>query len=226
MSEVHVLVGTNNPGKFADAQFVAQEFPAFNLYSPHDLGITVDPEETGTTYSENAHIKRDFYVGKLALLCLKDYFVVADDSGLEIDALGGQPGVHSRRWKDGVTPMSDSEIIAYCLEQMEDIPGKDRGAAFRGVVSVGHASRPLSIDVPFQLQGSIVKAPEGTVRSGYPFNSLFFLPQYGMMMADIIDQPREKGFKGFRTHREIGLKAAFDSILELSHEWREDERAG
>lgn len=218
MAVINVLIGTNNPGKFSDAEFVAKEFPDIRLYAPKDLGIIDDADETGNTYTENAHIKRDFYLGKLKDLGLIDYFVVTDDSGIEIDALGGEPGIHSRRWQDGKTAMTDQEVIDYVLKRMDGVPAEQRTAAFAGIVALGYPARKISLDIPYRLQGTLLVSADIDLdfHEGYPFRALFYLPQYGMMLSRISELPRESRPEGFMSHRELGMKAAFEKILELS----------
>lgn len=110
-----VLYATNNPGKISEiSKFL--EHNGIKVVSPKDLGIDLDVPETGDSLEENAKLKVKAY-----LEVSNGRIVLADDTGLEIDALGGKPGIHVRRWKDGQTRMSDEEIIEYCLDQMKNV---------------------------------------------------------------------------------------------------------
>lgn len=220
MAKINVLVGTNNSGKYADAQYMAAAYDNLAVHKPADLGITEDPAETGNTYVENSRIKRSFYIDKLARQKITDFYVIGDDSGLEIDALGGEPGIHSRRWKDGKTPMSDQEIIDYCLERMKGVPEAKRTAALAGSIALGHVRGTLNTDIPYRLRGVILETPASNRQTveGYPFRDLFFLPQYGLLLRDIVDLPRDKRPGGFMSHREAGLKQAFDTIIGFANQ--------
>lgn len=111
-----VLYATNNPGKIAEiSKFF--EFNGIKVVSPKDLKIDLDIPETGNSLEENAILK----VKGFLPVC-GGRIVMADDTGLEIDSLGGKPGIHVRRWRDGITRMDDEEIINYCLDQMKYIP--------------------------------------------------------------------------------------------------------
>lgn len=214
---VNVLIGTNNTGKYTDAARMAVGYPELLLHKPADLGIVEDADETGDTYVENAHLKRDFYISELLRLGLHDYFVVCDDSGLEIDALNGEPGIHSRRWKDGTTPMTDQEIIDYVLERLKGVPKERRTAGFAGVIALGHTHKDLNIDIPYRLDGVLLEEPvEQERQEGYPFRSLFYLPKYKAMLSTIVSLPPDQRPAGFLSHREIGLKTAYDKLMKLT----------
>jgi XTP/dITP diphosphohydrolase len=214
---INVLIGTNNPGKFADAEFIAALFEDIEIHKPVDLGITQDVEETGQTYVENARLKRDFYAGQLKGLALDDYYVIGDDGGIEIDALNGEPGIHSRRWLDGKTPMTDQEIVDYCLERMRDVPEASRGAAFVGNLAVGSADGRLSRDIRYELRGTILPEASGIEGiAGYPFRALFYLPEQGKLLKDVVDSQNGRP-EGFFSHREEGLKHCFEMLIEYQN---------
>lgn len=218
MVKINVLVGTNNSGKYADAQSMAAAYDNIVVHRPPDLGITEQPDETGDTYVENSRIKRDFYIDRLGQMKVTDFYVIGDDSGLEIDALGGEPGVRSHRWRDGQTTMSDQEIIDYCLQRLKHVPPEKRIATLAGNMALGHTEGQLTIDIPFRLEGRLLVEPIAGQKSitGYPFRNLFFLPEYGMLLRDVVDLPRDQRPDGFMTHRERGLKQVFDTLTGLS----------
>jgi XTP/dITP diphosphohydrolase len=207
-----ILIGTNNPGKFADAERVANSFEEIAVFRPTDLGIMGDPDESGQSYVENSRIKRDFYAAELQKRDISDIFVIGDDSGIEIDALNGEPGIHSRRWRDGSTPMTDQEIVAYCLQRMDTTPDAERGAAFVGNIAIGNAAGTLTHDITYSLRGRLLReAASIDDIPGYPFRALFYLPQFGMLLKDVdVMDPRPEGFM---SHREIGLRRAFEWLL-------------
>jgi XTP/dITP diphosphohydrolase len=109
---MRVLVGTNNPGKHIEITEVLSDLDV-ELLTPADLKITIDPEETGTTYAENALLKaKHFYEHGGSIP------TIADDSGIIIDAIRNELGVYTRRWGAGAEA-TDEEWIAYFLERMQ-----------------------------------------------------------------------------------------------------------
>ena len=217
MSGIEVFIGTNNPGKRADADRVAQDFEGIRVVGPADFDIVADPEETGDTYTANAQLKRDFFIAELRDREVSGTYVIGDDSGIEIDALGGEPGIHSRRWKDGKTAMSDEEIIEYALMRMKDVAEADRTAHFAGIIALGHTDQNAAMDLPYRLTGTLLTEPRYGSESlnGYPFRALFYMPEYDMMLSELSDLPIEQRPDGFMSHRELGLKRAFEMICEL-----------
>lgn len=117
-----VLYATNNPGKVIEISKLLNHY-GIKVVSPKDLGIDLDVSETGNSLEENSSLKAKAY-----LLESNGRIVLSDDTGLEIDALNGEPGIHVRRWRDGKTKMTDEEIIQYCLQKMHGIPQEQRGA--------------------------------------------------------------------------------------------------
>lgn len=108
-----VLVGTSNPGKHIEIGEVLRDLD-IELLTPADLKITIDPEETGSTYSENALLKaRHFYEHGGAIP------TIADDSGIVVDAIKNELGVYTRRWGAGAEA-TDEEWIAHFLERMSE----------------------------------------------------------------------------------------------------------
>ena len=128
---MRVLYATTNPGKLFEVGKFLNPF-GIELLGPKDLGLSIDVSEEGNTLEENALLKARAYIDEGI-----EYPVLADDTGVEIDALGGEPGIHVRRWKDGKTRMSDQEIIDYCIMRMQGIPRGKRTAQFRTVIAVG-----------------------------------------------------------------------------------------
>jgi XTP/dITP diphosphohydrolase len=123
-----LLIATGNPGKMREYADLLRDIP-FELVSLRDLGITHEVEETGETFEENAWLKASEYAAISGLLTL------ADDSGLEVDALAGEPGVRSARY-GGDACNSDEDRVRLLLKNMEDVPWEERGAGFRCVISI------------------------------------------------------------------------------------------
>ena len=134
-----LLIATGNPGKMREYTDLLRDIP-FELVSLRDLSITHEVEETGETFEENAWLKASEYAAISGLLTL------ADDSGLEVDALAGEPGVRSARY-GGDACNNDQERVQLLLKNLENVAWEERGARFRCVISVvlpAHAISPLT----------------------------------------------------------------------------------
>ena len=164
-----LLVATTNPGKLAEIKRFLADLPV-ELVSLKDVGITKFPEETGTTFEENAILKAKYYAGKSGLATL------ADDGGFEIDALFGEPGVKSHRWIDQSRESTDEELIAYTIKRMENVPEGKRGAQLRLVLALVLPDGEMHT-TEASVRGAVPVTPIGTRSEGFPFRSLLFLPE-------------------------------------------------
>lgn len=199
MPKPELLYATNNPGKLEEVRRFLGD--TAEVKSPKDIGIELQVDESGDTLEDNSRLKAEAFAEATPGL-----IVMADDTGLEIAALDGQPGVKVRRWKDGQTEMTDDEIVDYCLELMKDVPEGERDARFRTVISLLMPEGELH-QFDGYLEGEIVTDARQTRVEGFPFRSLLYLPQTGKMLGE--DPPA-----GFETHREKAVRKAV--------EWLED----
>jgi len=162
-----LLIATHNPAKLNEFRSLLSDLP-FELLSLADLSIKDEPEEDGKTYSENAEKKALFYAKKSNLPAL------ADDGGIEISALKGEPGVKSRRWLGSVA--SDEELIAHMRKVAAMLPEDNRDARFKLALSL---ATPFSQvwSVTGEVAGIIAKEPSFRKIKGYPYRSFFYLPK-------------------------------------------------
>lgn len=202
-----LLYATNNPGKHEEVRkHLAQH--KISIKTPQDYNLDLDPEESGKSLEENAKIKCQAFIEAVNN---PNVIVIADDTGVEIDALNGEPGIHVRRWKG--YKMRDEEIIEYCIERMRD--KSDRGAQFRTVIALGSRSNPIQTFDGI-LRGEIVKEPIALKMVGFPFESIFYIPEYETMLGDIHQMSiEEKEKQGFHSHRERAVTNALSTIKEL-----------
>jgi XTP/dITP diphosphohydrolase len=204
-----LLYATTNPGKVLEVRKYLQSC-TIALLSPAEVGITLDVEETGQSLEENATLKATAY-----LVQAPHMVVIADDTGVEIDALHGEPGIHVRRWRDGRTPMSDQAIIDYCVARMQGIPPAQRGAQFRTVIALAGPDGTVELFDGI-LRGEIAATPAPLTIPGFPFEAIFFIPAWGKLLGDIhalsID---EKLRQGYLTHRERAVNRAIPRLREL-----------
>jgi len=164
-----LLIATTNPGKLAEIKRFLSDLP-IELVGLKDAGITESPEETGISFEENAILKAKFYAEKSRLPTL------ADDGGLEIDALNGEPGVKSHRWVHGDKENTDEELIRYTMDRMKDIPDDNRGAQLRLVLALVMPDSEVFTSSE-KVRGIIPQKPSDVRHEGFPYRSLLFLSE-------------------------------------------------
>jgi XTP/dITP diphosphohydrolase len=173
---MRLLIATNNRGKVREYRDILGDLP-LELVFPADIGIDLEVEETGATYEENARLKAQSFAQASGLVTL------ADDSGLEVDALGGEPGVHSHRYARG----SDADRYRVLLEQLQGVSHEERTARFRCVIVIvtpaGETHTCEGI-----CPGVILYTPRGD--GGFGYDPIFYLPERGQTMAELA--PEEK----------------------------------
>jgi XTP/dITP diphosphohydrolase len=193
---VQLLIATNNRGKVREYRDILGDLP-LELVFPADMGIDLDVEETGSTYEENARLKAQTFAEASGLVTL------ADDSGLEVDALGGEPGVHSRRYAQG----SDTDRYRVLLEQLQGVPPEKRTARFRCViVIVTPAGETYTCEGV--CPGVIISTPRG--EGGFGYDPVFYLPEIGLTMAELAPEEKNR-----LSHRGRAGQAARPVLLEL-----------
>jgi len=168
-----LLVATNNPGKLVEYRELLGDLCVELVYLP-DVGLGDAVEETGTTFEENAVLKARTYAAASGLLTL------ADDSGLEVDALGGEPGVRSARYAG--PNATDAARYRLLLERLADVPWERRGARFRCVVAIATPKGAVAT-VEGECQGIIGFEPRGI--HGFGYDPVFYLPEFHLTMAEL-----------------------------------------
>lgn len=205
----HIVYTTTNPGKFSEVQKL---FAGHNIKikSAADYHVDIDVDETGTTLEANAILKAEAYRDAIP----GDVIVLGDDTGLEIDALGGEPGIKVRRWKG--YKMTDDEIINYALERLSGVPEDKRTAQFRTVIAVAKRGLPTQTFSGI-LPGRIVVEPHVYREEGLPFQPLFFATEYNLMIYQIhLMSSEEKFAKHIHTHRERAVIASLPYLSSVT----------
>lgn len=190
-----VVLATTNPGKVRE--FKALLPPGVTVLSLTDLELT-GPEETGESFADNAALKAT------EISRVTDALVVADDSGLEVDALQGAPGVRSARYAGD--PPDDQRNIDLLLEQMAEIPPALRTARFRCAVAVARRGEIL-LRADGTCEGSIGYQRRGT--RGFGYDPIFVLPD-GRTMAELSDEEKNQV-----SHRAVAFRAVAEPLSAL-----------
>ena len=173
MTKPRLLIATANRGKVAEYEALLEGLDC-SLVSLADVGITGSVEETGTTYDENARIKACAGAAGSGLVTL------ADDSGLEVDALEGAPGIYSARYAgDGA---SDGDRVAHLLEEMKGVPWSQRTARFVCVIALATPDGDVSL-CRGECPGFIVEEPRGS--EGFGYDPAFFLPELNRTVSEL-----------------------------------------
>lgn len=191
-----LLVATRNAGKKQEYRELLDTLEV-DVAFPDDMELDLDVREDGTSYAQNARKKAREYGAASGLL------TVADDSGLEVDALSGAPGLHSARYAEG----TDADRVAALLEAMVDVPWEERTARFRCVlVTLTQSGR--WIESEGICEGMIALEPRG--RGGFGYDPVFYLPERDRTMAQL---PRET--KNRISHRARAVQGALPILKEL-----------
>ena len=179
-----LLIGTTNAAKAHHFRTLLSDLP-IELADLRDTHITEYPKETGKTFEENAVTKARFYAKKSSLPC------IADDGGLEIDALGGAPGIYSRRWpflKTGEDrEATDEEMIAYALESVRGLPQEKRTAHMTVAVALVMPDGTV-VQGKGSLTGYITEKPLGKPIKNFPFREILFIPEVNKYFGAFNDE--------------------------------------
>ncbi len=168
-----LLLATNNQAKVREYESLLQNLP-FELVTLADQGITTIVNEVGENLEENARLKASALAAESQLLAL------ADDSGLEVDALGGEPGRLSARYAgEGA---SDKDRISYLLSRLRDVPWQKRSACFRCVIAVAQPGGEVEC-CSGTCRGFITFEPRG--EQGFGYDPIFYLAELDKTMAEL-----------------------------------------
>ncbi len=191
-----LLIATNNPGKRREIQAILADLP-LKLVLPVELGLNLEVEETGHTYQENAVLKAVAFSRASGLPSL------ADDSGLEVEVLGGEPGVRSARYAP-IPNATDADRRAYLLERLRSYPVPNGlpgwPARFRCVVALALPAGEIYL-AEGTCPGFIIAHERG--QHGFGYDPIFYLPDYNKTMAELPPEVKNR-----ISHRARALQAA------------------
>lgn len=193
-----IIFATTNEGKMREVRMILQDLEA-NVISLKEAGIDIDIEEDGTTFEENAIIKVK------AIRPYTDGIILADDSGLEVDYLGGEPGVHSARYmgKDTSYEVKNRKII----ELLKNVEGERRSARFVCAIA---ASLPDGTVLTSRgtIEGRIAYEPAGT--GGFGYDPIVYVPELGETTAELTPEQ-----KNLVSHRGKALREMKQKLKEI-----------
>jgi XTP/dITP diphosphohydrolase len=193
--DMKVIAATNNDGKLREIEEILSPL-GIEIISLHSAGIYAEVEETGTTFEENSLIKAK----SVALLC--DYPVLADDSGLCVDALDGRPGVYSARYAGA--DASDAEKVDKLLDELHNI--ENRKAHFVSVISFVDTDGTV-LTAQGSVDGSILYKPVG--ESGFGYDPVFYCDELQKSFAEASDEE-----KNSVSHRGRALRRMYELLKE------------
>jgi XTP/dITP diphosphohydrolase len=168
-----LLLATTNRGKLREYRQLLKGL-SFTLVTPDDENIDITVDEKKKTFEENARLKAVTYSRLSGLVTL------ADDSGLEVDALDGAPGIISARFAGGEA--SDNDRIEHLLDRLKDVPWEKRTAHFRCVIAIAIPEGKVEL-CDGECQGLIASEPKGG--NGFGYDPVFYLPEFGKTMAEL-----------------------------------------
>jgi XTP/dITP diphosphohydrolase len=187
MAMRRLLIATTNKAKLAEYRLILRDVGIeVELVSLGELGISETPEETGATFAENALIKARFYFERARVATL------ADDGGLEVDALGGEPGVRSHRWlgSGGNGNDSDEALVAEVIRRMKGVETARRTARIRATIAVIHEEggtiREKTADGV--IEGAIAERAYSEIRPGFPYRAVLVIPGRNCYLGELGDE--------------------------------------
>jgi len=182
-----LLIATTNPAKLAEYRLLLRDLE-LDLVSLADAGITDVPEESGATFEENALIKARFYFERAHTATL------ADDGGLEIDALGGEPGVRSHRWLNSGGDDSDQALVNEVMRRMKGVPAWRRSARLRAATALiyDNGGRVRERVAEAAIEGVIAERAYPILRAGFPYRAVLFMPERNCFVGELGDEEEAK----------------------------------
>lgn len=178
-----ILFATGNEGKMREIRSILAE-TGVKIVSMKEAGVSIDIEENGTTFEENALIKAR---AVSAALSEADSVVLADDSGLVIDALGGEPGIYSARYMGEDT--SYDEKNANLIQRLEGVPDEKRTARFVcAIAAVMSDGREFTVQAAIEGQIGYEQKGEG----GFGYDPIFYVPEFGKTTAEMSAEEKNR----------------------------------
>jgi len=199
-----ILLATTNPHKTEEMRAILAPL-GYSVSSLAELGtVPEEPEEDQDTFAGNARLKARYYARETGVTCL------AEDSGLEVDALGGAPGVHSARYAGSSGPRGDRDRAnnEKLLRALGGVPGEKRTARFVCAMCVASPDGAIVAEASGTYDGVIADAPRG--ENGFGYDPLLYLPDVGCTSAEL--SPDEKNARSHRGEAARALASLLSTL--------------
>ena len=196
-----VILASKNKHKLEEISKITEKF-GFELILQSQLGVDIDVEETGTTFEENSLIKAE------AVMKATGMAAMADDSGICVEALNGEPGVYSARYGFDET-LDDWGRLQLLLKNMEAVPDGKRQAKFVCVITMG-TPEGETIQARGEIHGELLREPHG--ENGFGYDPIFYYPPFGMTTAEMSSEDKNQV-----SHRANALKIFNEKLKEAGY---------
>ena len=196
-----VVLASKNKHKLEEISQITRKFD-MELVLQSELGVDIDVEETGTTFEENSFLKAEAVMKATGLPAL------ADDSGIAVDALNGEPGIYSARY--GFDPtLDDWGRLLLLLKNTEHVPDGKRQAQFVCVITLV-TPEGQTIQARGEVHGELLRAPAG--ENGFGYDPIFYYPPFGKTLAQATAEEKNQV-----SHRANALKALYQKLKEAGY---------
>ena len=196
-----VVLASKNRHKLEEISKITEKFD-MELVLQSELGVDIDVEETGTTFEENSFLKAEAVMKATGLPAL------ADDSGIAVDALNGEPGVYSARYGFDES-LDDWGRLELLLKNTEDVPDGQRQAQFVCVITMVTPDG-RTIQARGEIHGELARAPKG--ENGFGYDPIFYYPPLGMTTAELSPE-----VKNSVSHRGNALQILYEKLKEAGY---------
>ena len=196
-----IVLASKNPHKLVEISKITEKF-GFELVLQSELGLDIDVEETGTTFEENSYQKAYAVMKATGLPAL------ADDSGIAVDALNGEPGVYSARY-GGDPSMTDWDRLELLLKNAEPIPDGQRQAQFVCVITFVTPEGQV-IQARGEIHGELTREPRG--ENGFGYDPIFYYPPFGKTTAEIASEEKHQV-----SHRGKAVRVFYEKLKEAGY---------
>ena len=196
-----VVLASKNKHKLEEISKITEKFD-MELVLESELGVDIDVEETGSTFEENSFLKAEAVMKATGLPAL------ADDSGIAVDALNGEPGIYSARYGFDES-LDDRGRLNLLLKNTENVPDDKRQAKFVCVITMV-TPQGQTIQARGEVHGMLLRAPAG--ENGFGYDPIFYYPPFGKSLAQV--SPEEKNRV---SHRANALKVFYEKLKEAGY---------
>lgn len=193
-----VVLASNNQNKLREMKAILSPL-GWEILSQREAGVHVEPDENGLTFEENSYIKAQAVMEATGLPA------IADDSGVEVDALGGAPGVHSARY-GGDACKDDKARNLLLIKNMEAVPDGSRTGRFVSVITMVYPDGK-TVAARGELEGEILRQEVGD--GGFGYDPLFYIPAEGVTMAELTPERKNE-----ISHRAVALQKFVKKLTE------------